>query len=914
MSDQFDRRAARDAVFSHVLGTHQDQSSRPVVGIVEEINPHLGLAVVAVQGGDSTLNIREGVYEFDLTRSSDRPQIIETRTVHGTGSGGMGQVTKRTMQSNYTRFVVKIPAALASGLHSGVYSGLQKGLVHCILNFVQGSFSPVLQNYVLVIDPDLSETSPDPNSPNPFQNRQVRFRVTDDSANLLFGSGSTRFAAIETPGHNPEDNEMAASVQMGMPGYLWTPFNRNPVGATVITATAPFIPLQSEPGSLREIDTALLAGIHVGTDRKPGEHWKGRLDFWSDDIFFWTHGNTIHMEPGDYPRPYEHGLPTSFVDNAAVREAEVELRRALGRDRAGSVPNVVLDGAGWWWIDPAIAAACIREYEHLFARAATRNDPGPALVDLRPRKPGDHPINVWGRALLVLDNSPESYRDPGIQAWVEYMVPVGRMPRNGRDFYSNVALFAPVLAYAKGLESLQPLINEANPLSELEPTRVGPAGVNNLLVDPTIDEPAISCSLAFAGGEAGKPKGWANAFGALVAALRVSVINAGPLFASPDLSGSNLLSDEAFLMFSAGDQKFAVPNLFGFPANDGRDDEGFLTSRLLQLTANPQYNGHGLPGRMPLWPRMTYQEAIGLNLYYMAEQHRPDPSRFRGISVDTTKSLLRQSTGVNHDLLVMNHIGLSAFNAAGSGLEKMQEYLFLNAMWEYIADQSTPFPVLSHEARLDLVAGFYAAQIRTVAQEILYLTRQFTTDFQAATRSNQSYATSLTPPALVRIDNRTYRIRQWTEVFLAYLLLRLFTGTPGRDAARRYLERQFPHVQDAATRNIRPPTITAQSTHGAVLGLVREEIVANPYVDRFRGTPQDEFNRAWWTSVPDRLQVVGGWLAQSGHLAPEVSFTNSPEGDPMAVPATAAPGPAPVRPPASPVAVPPPPVLPPPFR
>lgn len=140
------------------------------------------------------------------------------------------------------------------------------------------------------------------------------------------------------------------------------------------------------------------------------------------------------------------------------------------------------------------------------------------------------------------------------------------------------------------------------------------------------------------------------------------------------------------------------------------------------------------------------------------------------------------------------------------------------------------------------VAGGYAAQVRTLVQEILYIIKEYNTDLEAFTgRVGSPFKSSTTPLKLTDKFGNTRQVTSqlWTSSFIIYLMLRLFNGDPGKDLAQNFISLYSAKVS-AISKNEFLQMLT-----------------------NYQSSISDPLALKWWTTTVERYTFVANVLAKS---------------------------------------------------
>lgn len=307
--------------------------------------------------------------------------------------------------------------------------------------------------------------------------------------------------------------------------------------------------------------------------------------------------------------------------------------------------------------------------------------------------------------------------------------------------------------------------------------------------------------------------GTGQAWATLVAALRLSVLAENQTL---DLSRAlNQASLKIYKTRSEGISKsldpVLIPNLFGFSV------------------ATTAVDKNGLKGNLDY-----------LNIITLPEQYSLDPTKNSdkytyGDLVIANFLEIKNSINLfvkDNDLFIPNLIALSS----NSGTRFVERLYF---------DISGSYTNLTTDLATSWIAGLYAAQVRTVVQEICMIIEQYAEDLQELTDS--PLVSVLKPPTSGQVRDSNGNIKQgkiksWSSSFIAYLLIRLFNGNAGRHAAEDLL-RQYGNSSTQITR---------------------EQF--KELIDKYTSEVPSGLSKVWWSTIESRYRYVASALAVSGHL------------------------------------------------
>lgn len=306
-----------------------------------------------------------------------------------------------------------------------------------------------------------------------------------------------------------------------------------------------------------------------------------------------------------------------------------------------------------------------------------------------------------------------------------------------------------------------------------------------------------------------------QAWAALVAALRIALLTS-----TQSSRMMQALKEAPLTLYKfTGDSTtgLAVPNLFGFPADSVQVGKDGLKGNkdFLQVLE--------LPGTSRLAPSSgkdpyTYGDLMHYNLHDI----RLDAVNWEGtwsghsdILVPNSIALLGTTTTFN-DRLYFGAAGITDANNSPYSLDMIRSW----------------------------TCGLYAAQVRTLVQELALLMRQYPEDVMEATgaggpqmlRAAQAVTVSDGLGSKKQVQTRT-----WTTSYLGYALVRLFTGTPGREAARDLLS-LYAGQDDPLTEDSFQKVLGSRTPAG------------------------DALSQLLWSTIGERYKLVTTTLARSRNL------------------------------------------------
>lgn len=701
-----------------VVGGHQGLTKRR--GYIRRIDPHNQLAVVAVQGGDPSTNPRK-VKAFSLKKGEE---------------GLLDLPEANQLGSYYTDHIVKLPSG------AGGSTAIPTPGVSVLLEFIQGTFNPVIVGYEHLLEQDK------PNSSDPVL-------LVDESA-----GGGTGF--VFTHG----GPEIGWTAMPGIPGYRFAPFSQNAIGGHVQVATAFNLEnlLRSVFPTPKTIRKALVISTPTGTsvwvDNDGQGHWAAFAD-------------QSHLMVKNQDRV---SLGSSMPESTHLKNPLNDLARAMGIEPEEDPTPMTFDTNSTLRMSPALTALASAELE------AWQLTSG-GFVALAQILDGFLGLSNTGTGKLAtkLQTASKGNTNAGL----------------------NYTLSA---AIAAGLASVGNVMTVGSEwVQAVVPYLVA------LPFDPEDDHPNLLANLT----------GTGQAWAALVAALRSA------LLVCPEAATiKNGLKVTPLTIYKADTESkpvngLAVPNLFGFPKSDVgvaglKGNVNFL--RTLTLPA-------GYAFAEPVGKdSFTYGDLVHFNLHEL----RSESLAWSGVWTD--------SVGDHTDVMVPNHVAMAG---TASGVFSDRIYFGLAGM--NVPGESGEFAIAAIK---NWSAGLYAAQVRTLMQEIIMIIKQYPTDLFDATGSSDGVV--LHPARTVRVTDdlgnlETAQIRAWSSSFIGYLMLRLFTGDRGHKAARELLT----------------------TYAGKVDELTKEDF--QKIIDKYQ-TGSDQLEKAWWKSVPNRFKIVANTLARSRNL------------------------------------------------
>jgi len=307
--------------------------------------------------------------------------------------------------------------------------------------------------------------------------------------------------------------------------------------------------------------------------------------------------------------------------------------------------------------------------------------------------------------------------------------------------------------------------------------------------------------------------GTGQAWAMLVSALRLS------LLIGPDsLKLRQALNRADLKVYRTIDngtsQGYLIKNLFGFSLEKGNLENSLNSnfSYIKKLVApsgfilDPNSNSN----------QYTYGDIITCNLFDLQESANQ-------FSKDS-------------DLYIPNMIAFPS--SAGS---QFSERLYFKVDTSNGPVSSVTLPVVKN-----WLLGLYAAQVRTVVQEVCMIMSQYEIDLQDLVGSSLIHTLRPTV-ATVSIRDiygniQTGKGRAWSSSFITYLMIRLFNGNRGREAAQEFLETYATTSEQIKKEDF--STLLAKYTVPA------EELLAG----------------VWWSTLESRYKLVANILSRSGHL------------------------------------------------
>jgi len=300
---------------------------------------------------------------------------------------------------------------------------------------------------------------------------------------------------------------------------------------------------------------------------------------------------------------------------------------------------------------------------------------------------------------------------------------------------------------------------------------------------------------------------WAN----LVAALRLSILTCTEALAlQQGLSTAGLVLYKK-ITDSTSTQSMLIPNLFGFPSKPV-GNYGLAGSKTVLVTTS-------LPEAFSLATKTTgsdiytYGDIIHLNYHAILNESAP---------------------WVGDDVYVPNMIALAGDES------RFVDRLHFGANGRLIPGTET---TISVDSIKHWVIGLYAAQVRTLIQEIYYLSLDYATDIVEGTGTNfTGYLRPVSDDTAVIIDDdgisHQSKLKAWSSSFISYLMIRLFTGETGRKVANEVI-----------------------STYAGKTDVFSEEEF-KAILAKYSGNFTEPRDNAWWSSLASRYVIVANSLAR----------------------------------------------------
>jgi hypothetical protein len=287
------------------------------------------------------------------------------------------------------------------------------------------------------------------------------------------------------------------------------------------------------------------------------------------------------------------------------------------------------------------------------------------------------------------------------------------------------------------------------------------------------------------------------AWAALIAAIRSS------LKLVPESGMLTQYLNSQTLIVNSQTGGLVIPNLFGFCSNDVGDyglkgNRGYLS----KLVMPDDYSFD--PGSKT--DKYTYGDLVTYNLLEVLSE-----SESWSGSLDNVQ-----------DLFIPNVIALPGLDST----------IFSDRLY---MSKGIPSNLNTTKA---WIAGLYTAQVRTLVQEILFLTSEYIQDSQGLSDTDILLPTTSVTLQDDRGQKHTVSSRAWSSGFIAYLMIRLFTGEAGKNLAVKV-------IKDYSNN----PSKISHANISSLMGVYK---------------PQN--NTVWWDSIVSRFKFVVDFLARSKNL------------------------------------------------
>ncbi len=729
--ERIERYGARGEIFKHVVeNTHE--GTFQVRGVIERVDPLSQTAVVAVEGGDPTQNVAN-VSVLDLSDGS---------------VGITNDEFTQNLGSYYTRFVVRMPSKIAMGL--GGMTGGAVPLNHVVVNFVRGSFKPVIQDYEICLDGAAEG-----------QNLQILIDNNSSSSNptvrVIQGGAEVNLASLN-----------------GVPGSRFAQWVQKPDGAHITVAGGT---------NLQKILKARNRGAKALKDAMKPRTPAGQMIGWKDGNG--EQGAVVHF--GDVvstlSKETSHSsFGSSEPEGQSIKNPLKKLMEGLQVELPAEPVTVILDPNASYGIHPLVSTLARFELQEFQAGGTTY----PSLSQMY-----------------------EGVFSAGETRTKSILQQLKTAPANSANGGMNClvagALSAAVADFGSYLQGEDPLANNPLPAAWADPQRT---------YDPTRANEAFRTSLA----------GKAGAFAALVAALRISVLNSRQ---ATSLAGALKANPLLFQGLVAAPSAMQVPNLFGFPVASGGfhglpgSPSKFVGNLRERFEASVKFSS-ARSGADPY----TYGDLLGVNVYDLRQEALAWEGRTLKDGVPIPDLFIPNLAGIN-DL---------GFKVGDPFLDRLYTGLGTG-----VTPGGKPMTVQTAQSWL---AGFYAAQARLVIQEVWLIAEQYAEDLDALGIQHgvdphfgpvaEAVATDL------RGNARKYAQLPWTSSFLGYLGMRLFNGENGRKAA-----------QEALRTNLDAVGALTQASLQAIM-------------DKYGPSSTDTLSKIWWSTSLSRAVAFADLLAQVG--------------------------------------------------
>jgi hypothetical protein len=288
-----------------IVGGHQGTFS--MRGIIEQVDIHNQMAVIAVEGGESTANAFKNLIAVHTKEGKERIETI-----------------RESVGSNYTRFAVKIPASAAQG-SGGSTAGVVPG-THVIVHFTRGLFRPTIQNYEILLNSGDNEDSSviyiDNSSSTP-------------SFKILTGAGDVNWTG------NP-----------GLAGHRFAAFSQNPEGGQVsVSSNNKYKNLLKDP---TKITPQLIKEVKKPSTPSGSASWVDKNDAGNHAVF----GDKVHILSKEVSKT---SLGSNMPQASTIQTVTKALAEANGTDVEKPAVNVVSASKPDYAISPIISTLAKEE-------------------------------------------------------------------------------------------------------------------------------------------------------------------------------------------------------------------------------------------------------------------------------------------------------------------------------------------------------------------------------------------------------------------------------------------------------------------------------------------------------------------------------------------------------------------------